>query len=288
MNNRRKNIIGKSDFFYRFYKNKLAFIGACVFLLICMFAIFSGVIFEYDTDVIGQNIQERLQTPTWERPLGTDDYGRNILARVIYGARFSLLIGISTVSISLVLGLIIGSFAGYYGGLIDNILMRVMDIFLGIPVILLAIAIVAALGPGLQNMIAALVIAQTPTFARLVRISVMSIKDQEFVEAARAVGTPTVRIVVEHILPNVIGPLIVQATLSVALMILYSCSLSYLGLGVQPPTPEWGAMLSDGKRFLRTYPNLVLFPGLAIVITVLSLNLIGDGFRDAIDPRLRE
>ena len=166
--------------------------------------------------------------------------------------------------------------------------MRIMDIFLGIPIILLAITIVAALGPGLQNMIAALVIAQTPTFARLVRVSVMSIKDQEYIEAAKVVGTPTGKIIAGHILPNVIGPLIVQATLSVAMMILYSCSLSYLGLGVQPPTPEWGAMLSDGKRFLHSYPNLVLFPGLAIVITVLSLNLIGDGIRDAIDPRLRD
>lgn len=283
-----KTKMGKSDFLYRFCQNKLALAGACVFIFICVMAVFAGVIFDYDTDVTGQDMQERLQPPSWEKPSGTDDYGRNIFARIVYGARYSLLIGVSTVAAAMLLGLLIGSAAGYFGGWIDNVLMRIMDIFLGIPIILLAITIVAALGPGLQNMIAALVIAQTPTFARLVRVSVMSIKDQEYIEAAKVVGTPTVKIIAGHILPNVIGPLIVQATLSVAMMILYSCSLSYLGLGVQPPTPEWGAMLSDGKRFLRTYPNLVLFPGLAIVITVLSLNLIGDGIRDAIDPRLRD
>ena len=283
-----KTKMGKSDFLYRFCQNKLALAGACVFIFICVMAVFAGVIFDYDTDVTGQDMQERLQPPSWEKPLGTDDYGRNIFARIVYGARYSLLIGVSTVAAAMLLGLLIGSAAGYFGGWIDNVLMRIMDIFLGIPIILLAITIVAALGPGLQNMIAALVIAQTPTFARLVRVSVMSIKDQEYIAAAKVVGTPTVKIIAGHILPNVIWPLIVQATLSVAMMILYYCSLSYLGLGVQPPTPEWGAMLSDGKRFLRTYPNLVLFPGLAIVITVLSLNLIGDGIRDAIDPRLRD
>ncbi len=283
-----KTKMGKSDFVYRFCRNRLALVGACIFIAICLLAVFAGVIFDYDTDVTGQNLKDRLQPPSSEKPLGTDDYGRNIFARIVYGARYSLLIGISTVFVSMMLGLIIGSVAGYFGGAVDNILMRIMDIFLGIPVILLAIAIVAALGSGLPNMISALIIAQTPTFARLVRVSVMSIKDQEYIEAAKAVGTSTGKIIVEHVLPNVIGPLIVQATLSVALMILYSCSLSYLGLGVQPPTPEWGAMLSDGKRFLRTCPNLVLFPGLAIVITVLSLNLIGDGIRDAIDPRLRD
>jgi peptide/nickel transport system permease protein len=278
----------KSNFLYRFSKNKLALACACIFLVICILSIFSSVIFNYKTDVIGQNLSIRLQTPSWRYPLGTDDYGRNVLARIVYGSRYSLLIGMSSVAASLTAGLIIGTIAGYFGGVVDSIFMRFMDVLLGLPVILLAIAVVASLGPGLQNMILALSIAQTPTFARLVRVLVLSLKDQEFIEASKAVATPNYRIIIEQILPNILGPIIVQATLSIAWMILVAASLSYLGLGVQPPTPEWGAMLSDGKRFINSFPGLIIYPGLAIVITVLSLNLIGDGIRDATDPRLRD
>jgi peptide/nickel transport system permease protein len=278
----------KSNFLYRFSKNKLALACACIFLVICFLSIFSSLIFNYKTDVIGQNLKIRLQAPSWRYPLGTDDYGRNVLARIVYGSRYSLLIGISSVAASLTAGLVIGTIAGYFGGVVDSIFMRLMDVLLGLPVILLAIAVVASLGPGLQNMILALSIAQTPTFARLVRVLVLSLKDQEFIEASKAVATPDYRIIIEQILPNILGPIIVQATLSIAWMILVAASLSYLGLGVQPPTPEWGAMLSDGKRFINSFPGLIIYPGLAIVITVLSLNLIGDGIRDATDPRLRD
>ncbi len=278
----------KNEFIYRFTRNKVAVAAAMVLLLIIFVAIFADVIFDYQTDIIGQNVSERLQPPSFKHLLGTDDFGRDTFSRVVYGARYSLLISVSTVCMSTLFGLIIGSVAGYCGGKIDNIIMRVLDVFLSIPQILLAIAIVAATGPGIRNLVFAFVVTTTPGMSRLVRISVLSIKEQEYIEAAKAVATSRLRIVAEHIWPNIIGPIIVQASLSIGGIILTTSSLSFMGLGVTPPTPEWGAMLSNAKRFMLSHPQIIMYPGLAIIITVLSINLVGDGIRDAIDPRLRD
>ena len=226
--------------FYRFCKNKLAVVAAIEFLNIVQNAILSGFILDYEEDVIKQNMPERLAPPSRSHWFGTDEYGRDVFSRVLYGSRYSLFIGLSTTMLATLFGLIIGSISGYCGGKVDNFIMRIMDIFLSIPSILLAIAIVASLGSGLRNLILAFTITTIPGMSRLVRVSILSVKEQEYIEAARAVGTPTFRIVVEQIWPNIIGPIIVQCTLNVAGNILVAASLSFMGLGVQPPTPEWG------------------------------------------------
>ena len=231
---------------------------------------------------------ERLQGPSAEHWFGTDEFGRDIFARIIHGGRVSLVVGLVSISVSLVVGGCLGAFAGFYGGKVDNIIMRIMDIFLAIPSILLAITIVAALGTNLINVMIAIGISYIPTFARIVRAAVMGVKDQEFVESARAIGASNATIIFREVIPNCMAPIIVQATLSVAGAILSTASLSFIGLGVQPPSPEWGAMLSSGRNFLRDAMHLTLFPGLAIVITILALNLLGDGLRDALDPRLKQ
>lgn len=272
---------------FRYKKNKLAMYGLVIFVVMILIAIFADVFADYELDAITQNMKERLQTPSGEHLLGTDTYGRDIFARIIFGARISLFVGIVTISMSLVGGAVIGATAGYYGGRIDNVLMRIMDVFLAIPSILLAISIVAALGPGIFNLLLAMSISQIPRFARIVRSSILTIKEQEFIEAAKACGTKDSRIIVKHILPNAIGPIIVQATLTIASTILTISSLSFVGLGIQSPIPEWGSMLSDGKGQMRYYPHLVIIPGIAIMLAVMSLNLIGDGLRDALDPRLK-
>lgn len=272
---------------FRFKKNKLAMIGLTMFICLVLVAVCADFISDYDADAISQNVKIRLQSPNKEHFFGTDQYGRDLFARVIFGARISLFVGIVTIAISLTVGGIIGSIAGYYGGKLDNFLMRIMDVFLAIPATIFAIAIVSALGPGLNNLLIALSISRVPQFARVVRAAIMPIKEQEFIEAARACGTKDKRIISKHIIPNAIGPIIVQGTITMASTILSVAALSFLGLGIQPPTPEWGSMLNDGKDQMRYYPYLVIIPGIAIIISVLSLNLIGDGLRDALDPRLK-
>lgn len=284
-----KNKKGKfNEIIKRFCRNKIALTGLVIFALILLMGISAGLIYDYDTVVIKQDLNNRLKGPSIEHPLGTDPYGRDMLARLVHGTKLSLIIGIFSVVISFVFGCTIGSVAGYYEGIIDNILMRIMDVFLAIPSILLAIAIVASLGPGTINLIIALSISGIPTFARIVRVSVLSIKGHEFVEASLASGSSDIRIIFEDILPNVIGPVIVQATLQVASMILTAASLSFIGLGVKPPAPEWGAMLSEGRRFMRQNFSIILYPGIFIITTVLALNLLGDGLRDALDPKLKD
>ena len=272
---------------FRFKKNKLAMAGLILLMILIALAIMAPLFADYEKEAITQNMQERLQTPNKKHILGTDQYGRDVFARLIFGARVSLAIGLLSVVISLLIGATIGSVAGYYGGQVDNVLMRIMDVFLAIPQILMAISIVAALGPGIINMLIAMVISSIPKFARIVRSSILSIKDQEFIEAARACGTRDSRIIAKHIIPNAVGPIIVQATLSIAGTIISISSLSFLGLGVRAPMPEWGAMLSEGKEQMRHFPHLVVIPGIAIVLTVMALNLMGDGLRDALDPRLK-
>lgn len=272
----------------RLKKNKMALLGLGILVILVLTAIFADQIANYDTVVIKQNLREKLQPPSAAHWLGTDEFGRDIFARIVHGARVSLIVGIVAVSISIVGGGILGAIAGYYGGRLDNVIMRLMDIFLAVPSILLAIAIVSALGPSLLNLMIAVSISSIPRYARIVRASVLSIRDQEFIEAAKAIGASNTRIIFRHIIPNSLAPVIVQGTLGVAGAILSTAGLSFIGLGIQPPAPEWGSMLSGGRQYLRYAWWVTTFPGVAIMITILSLNLLGDGLRDALDPRLKQ
>ncbi|SCY21644.1 ABC transporter permease [Alkaliphilus peptidifermentans] len=273
--------------FFRFKKNKLAMFGLVILTLMFLIAVFANFIADYEADAISQNMQARLQTPNRDHILGTDHYGRDIFARVVFGARISLFVGVVSITLSLAVGVVIGSVAGYYGGKIDNVIMRLMDVLLAIPQTLMAISIVAALGAGIFNLLLAMSISSVPRFSRIVRSSILSISGQEFIEAAKACGTSDARIISKHIIPNAIGPIIVQATLNMASTIISIAGLSFIGLGIEPPIPEWGSMLSEGKAYMRYYPHLVIIPGIAIVFAVMGLNLIGDGLRDSLDPRLK-
>ena len=277
-----------AEVWMRLCRNKMAMIGLAILLVLVFCAIFANQLADYETLVIKQDMSIRLQGPSAEHWLGTDEYGRDILARLLHGSRISLVVGLVSVSISLVVGVLCGALAGYYGGIIDNVIMRVMDVLLAVPSILLSITIVAAFGTNLFNVMVAIGMSSVPGYARIVRAAVLSIKDQEFVESSRSIGTGTLRIILQEIIPNCLAPIIVQATLGVARAILSTASLSFIGLGVQQPVPEWGAMLSGGRTFMRDAIHLTVFPGLAIVITVLALNLLGDGLRDALDPRLKQ
>lgn len=271
----------------RLQRNKAALIGLAIVILLSLMVIFADVLYDYNGVVIKQNIPERLQHPSLQHPFGTDELGRDILARIVHGGRMSLSISLVSVAFALLVGGSLGAITGYFGGKIDMVIMRVMDIFLAIPATLLAITIVAALGPSTINLVIALAVSSVPTFSRIVRGSVLMVRDVEFVEAAKAIGATNRTIILEHILPNSFAPVLVQTTLSVAVMILTTAGLSFLGLGVQVPTPEWGFMLSSGRTYIRDHSYMTLFPGLAIMVTILSLNLLGDGLRDALDPRLK-
>ena len=277
-----------SEVWRRLRKNKMAMLGLTIISILVLLALFADVIADYDEVAIKMNTSIRLQGPSKDHILGTDELGRDIFARIIHGARVSLQVGIIAVGIAIVIGGTLGAIAGFYGGKFDNIIMRAMDIFLAIPSILLAIAIVSALGTSMINLMIAVGISSIPSYARIVRASVLSIKDQEYIEAARAIGAKDARIILKHILPNSLAPIIVQGTLGVASAILSTAGLSFIGLGIQKPAPEWGAMLSSGRDFIRQAWHVTTFPGIAIMITILSLNLLGDGLRDALDPRLKQ
>ncbi len=277
----------------RFKKNKLALTGMIVILTLVVIAL-STMVIDFVTDkaiyndyVIKQNLRMRLQGPSREHIFGLDEFGRDIFMRMIWAVRYSLFMGTIAIALSTILGGLLGAVAGYYGKISDNIIMRFMDVLLAIPSMLLATAIVAALGTSLTNVLIAIAISYVPTYARTVRASVLTIKDQEFIEAARAMGASDVRIIFKYILPNSMAPLIVQATLGVAGAILSIAGLSFLGLGIQPPTPEWGSMLSSARAYIREGWHITVIPGLGIMITILSLNVMGDGLRDALDPRLK-
>ena len=276
-----------SMIWHRLLKDKKAMAGLAIFFLLILVAVFADVIADYDTLCIKQHADLKYATPSAEHWFGCDEFGRDIFARIVHGTRISLFVGVVSVLISLALGAVIGAVAGYYGGKVDNILMRIMDVFLAIPSTLLAISIVAALGQGMANLMIAMCISQVPKSARIVRSSILSVKGQEFIEASKCFGGSDPWVIVKHVLPNAIGPIIVQSTLNVARMILTISGLSFVGLGISPPTPEWGSMLSAGRSAMRYYPHLVLFPGFAIAVTVLSLNLFGDGLRDALDPKMK-
>ena len=275
------------ELWLRFLKNKTAVIGLIIFSIIVTVALTAPLIADYNTVVIKMNIAERLQPPSMKHWFGTDELGRDILARIVYGAQISLLIGISAIFVSLMVGLVLGGAAGYYGGKIDSVIMRGMDVFLCLPDVLLALAIIAAFGNTKLNLIIAIGLAFSPKFSRVVRSAVMGVRDNEYIEAARSIGARDYRIISRHVLPNCIGPIIVQVTLYVANAILTIAALSFIGLGLQPPTPEWGNMLASGRTFMRDFPHIVLAPGLAIFFTILALNLLGDGLRDTLDPRLK-
>lgn len=276
------------DTWQRFRRNKTALVGLSILLVIILLAIFADVLFDYETVVIKPNYSQTLQRPSAEHIMGTDELGRDVFARLVHGSRVSLLIAIASVTLGALIGSILGAIAGYFGKVVDNIIMRVMDIFLAMPNLLLAITIVAALGTNLFNLVLAIAISNLPRFARIARASVLSVRENEFIEAARASGATHTRIIFEEVIPNSLAPIIVQYSLSLAGAILTISSLSFIGLGVQPPRPEWGAMLSNGREYFRDYGYLIIFPGLAIALTSLAINLLGDGLRDALDPKLKQ
>lgn len=265
----------------------MAMLGLAILIMLVLLSIFADVIADYDEVVVKQDIPNRLKSPSKENWLGTDEYGRDIFARIIHGTRISLYAGIITVGIGLLIGGALGAIAGFYGGILDGIIMRILDILLAIPNILFAMAVIAALGNSNLNLIIAIGLANVPKFARVMRGSVITLREQEFIEAAKAIGANNLTIIVRHIIPNSLAPIIVQSTLRVAFAVLSISGLSFLGLGIQEPVPEWGSMLSGGRRYIRDAGHLAVFPGLAIMLTILSLNLLGDGLRDALDPKLK-
>lgn len=269
----------------RYRKNRMAVAGLVLLSILLLIAIFAPLIVPYDK-VVEQSLKERFAPMNSAHWFGTDEYGRDMFARIVWGARYSLSLGVGSIIISLVFGALIGAVSGYYGGRIDSVIMRFMDILLAIPQTLMAICIIAALGQGVMNLLIAMSASTVPKFVRIVRSSVLSLKTEEYIEAARACGTRDLRIIFKHVLPNVLGPIIVQATITMALTVLTISSLSFIGLGVPTPQPEWGTILSDNKAQMRYYPHLCTIPGIAILVSVIAMNLIGDGLRDALDPKL--
>lgn len=275
----------------RFRKNPIAMVGLFIILGMFLLAALADVIApgtERDPGYDIQNLRNIRQLPSAEYPFGTDHLGRSLLARIAHGSRITLLVGFGVVTIAMVGGVTLGALSGFYSGIVDNVIMRIMDIILAMPMLLLAIAMTAALGSGLHNVVIAVGIGAIPGFARITRAQVMSVREQEFVEAARSCGAADFRLIRRHILPNCMAPIIVETTMGMAGGIVAAAALSFLGLGLQPPTPEWGAMLSDGRRFmLAGYWHMTVFPGVALALIIFSLNMMGDGLRDAFDPRLR-
>ena len=274
------------DVWRRLTKNKAAMFGLGIVGVLVLSAIFADFIAPFG--YAEQDLLNRFARPSGTHWLGTDELGRDIFSRIIHGSRISLFVGLLVIVFSVMFGGILGSIAGFYGGKTDNIIMRFTDIILAIPNLLLAIAVLAALGNSLRNVVIAVSIGSMPQYARILRASVLTLRDQEFVEAARASGANDLRLITRHIVPNALAPIIVQATLGVAGAILVVAGLSFLGIGLTPPSPEWGAMLSSGREFIRDHPHLTTFPGLAIMIVILGLNLFGDGLRDALDPKLKD
>jgi peptide/nickel transport system permease protein len=273
--------------FRRFIKNRTAVIGLITISIVLLIALFADFIVPY-AQAIKQNADHLREPPGREFIFGTDALGRDIFARVVHGSRISIAIGVITSLSAITCGSIFGSLAAYYGGKIDNIIIRIVDIVMCIPSILLSLTIVAALGASFFNLIIAMLATSAFGTIRFVRGVILTVTEQDFVEAARAHGARPLRIIIKYILPNAFGPIMVDTTMTIASVILSASGLSYLGMGIQPPSPEWGAMLSDAKEFLRLAPHMMFFPGIAIVLTAFSINLMGDGLRDALDPKLRD
>jgi peptide/nickel transport system permease protein len=273
------------EFWEHFTENRLALAGLAIVMVLVLVAVFAPFLAPHDPT--HQSLPDKRAKPGGKFILGADEFGRDILSRIIYGTRAALLVGVLSVAIALFFGMLLGTISGFFGGLCDNLIMRALDILLAFPYLLLAIAVVSAIGPGILNTTIAVGIWATPGFARIIRASVLTIKKADYVQAARALGASNGRIMLSHVIPNFISPIIVYSTLYMANAILVEAALSFLGLGVQPPTPSWGLMVSSGRDFLLSAPHVATFPGIAIMITVLGFNLLGDGLRDSLDPRLR-
>lgn len=270
----------------RFKKSKTAMLGLVLLIFVILIAIFADLIVPY-SEAVTQNTVDRLQGPSAEHWFGTDNLGRDLFARVVHGSRYSLWIGVSTSVLALIIGGLLGAAAGYYGKAVDNIIMRLTDVVMTVPPILLSLAVVAALGANLRNLLIAITISCVPSMVRMVRSVVLTVVDQDYIEAAKSYGAADMRVILRHVIPNALGPIIVTTTMNVAAMILSAAGLSFLGMGVQPPSPEWGALLSDARQFMFNAPYLLYFPGVFIVVAALSFNLAGDGLRDALDPKLK-
>ncbi|MCI9556559.1 MAG: ABC transporter permease [Lawsonibacter sp.] len=270
-------------------KSPSAMIGLIIIAVIVVVAVIAQFAFNYEVDIVQQDILNRFQPPLSPgHLLGTDQYGRDELVRVLYGAKYSLAVGIVSVAISCLLGSSLGLIAGYYGGAVENIILRVCEVFMGIPSVLLGVAIMAAFGQSLAVLMLAVGLVYVPMFARTARAAVLPVREEEYIEAAKVSGVSDLKIIFGHVLPNSLSPIIVQVTMGVANGILSASFLSFLGLGVPVPAPEWGAMLSSGREYIRDYGYLTTFPGIAIMVTVLAFNLMGDGLRDALDPKLKQ
>ena len=280
---RKKSKFG--DIWRRLKKNKAAFVSLFVILFIILAALLADVIAPYPYDQV--DYSARFAGASAAHLLGTDNLGRDTLSRLIYGARQSLQLGVLSILISLSIGIVIGAIAGYYGGWTDNLIMRALDIYQSIPMLLLCITLAALMGASLKNAILAIGIAHIPLPARMLRASILTVREQEYVEAAKAINAGSPRIIIKHIIPNAISPLIVSTTMSIGMNILAGAMLSFIGLGAQPPVPEWGSLISDARSLMREHGQLALYPGLCIMITVLAFSLLGDGLRDALDPRLK-
>lgn len=271
----------------RFRANKMALVGLALVVLFVILALFAGVIAPYDpVNDIFRGM--RGVAPSWEHPFGFDHLGRDLLSRVIFGSRVALIVGLASTGLAVLFGVVIGAISGYFGGWIDTVLSRIVDTLMAFPVLALLIVLAAVLGPSLMTTVIVIGVTGWARFARVVRADVMSLKEEDFILAARAIGVTDTRIIWRHILPNVLGPVIVLASLGIGSIIILESALSFLGLGVRPPTPSWGGTLADGRAFITRYPHIAIFPGIMIVITVLAFNFIGDGLRDALDPRQRD
>ena len=286
-NTRNKRNSQLKEFWRRFKKNRTAMLGLIILVVIIGMAIFADVIVPY-SKCIEQVGADRLQTPNPAHWFGTDELGRDLFSRVVHGSRYSLFVGVATSLIALVIGAILGASAAYFGGVIDNVIMRIIDVFMCVPPILLSLAVVSALGTNLRNLIIAITISCIPGNVRLIRSVVLTVAELDYVEAARSYGTWYARIIFRYVLPNAMGPIIVNTTMMISSMILSAAGLSFIGMGIQPPTPEWGALLSNAQTYIFSAPYLLFFPGIFIILTSLAFNLVGDGLTDALDPKLKD
>ncbi|WP_300824480.1 ABC transporter permease [Schaedlerella sp.] len=276
-----------AEFWRRFRKNKSAVAGLLILVLLVGMALFADLIVPY-ARCVEQVGADRLQGPSAAHFFGTDEFGRDLFARVVHGSRYSLFIGVATSLMALAAGAVLGASAGYFGGMVDNVICRIVDVFMCVPPILLSLAVVAALGTSVRNLIVAITISCIPGNVRLIRSVVLTVAEQDYVEVARSYGASNARIIFRYVLPNAMGPIIVNTTMAISDMILSAAGLSFIGMGIQPPSPEWGALLSAAQTYIFTSPYLLVFPGLFIILSSLSFNLVGDGLTDALDPKLKD
>lgn len=279
-------ITGRTAFMRSWRRNKIGFVGGIMVILISLVAAFAPWVAPHEPTAV--HLAHRLKPPSGEFKFGTDSFGRDLLSRVIHGARVSLQVGFLAVGIGVLGGVLFGLLSGYYGGWVDQITMRIMDVLFAFPSILLALVVVVTLGSGLTNVMIAIGITYIPVFTRVIRSAVLSLRESDFITAEVALGASDWRILGLHVLPNIVAPIIVQASLAVSGAVLTEATLSFLGLGIQPPAPSWGSMLSESRRFMELAPWTAVFPALAIMVTVMSFNLFGDGLRDVLDPKLRQ